>query len=340
MVATTGEHGFGKGGASGRPLVSCVVIFLNAQRFIQEAIESVLAQTHRNWELLLVDDGSTDASTRIALRYAQEHPGRVRYLEHPGHENRGMSASRNLGIDRARGEHVAFLDADDVWLPRKLERQVEILELQPEAGMVYGSTQYWYSWTGDPADALHDSRDFVERRGVQPNTLVKPPALLATFLRDGGAVPCLCSVLVRREVVEDVGGFEEEFRGQYEDQAFYAKIGLKAPVFVEDGCWSKYRRHPDSSWYVVQRTGQHHSARLFFLNWLARHLSEQDVKDSEIWKLLQEDRRFVRARVLLQKRKWRQAIVCALVLLLHHPRMFFLRLFGKTLRTIRKALVL
>src|SRR5215207_11709928 len=105
-------------------LVSSVMIFLNAEKFIEEAIESVFAQTYDNSELLLVDDGSTDDSTQIALRYAERDPEKVRYLEHPGHRNRGMSASRNLGVSHAEGEYVAFLDADDVWLPYKLQRQV------------------------------------------------------------------------------------------------------------------------------------------------------------------------------------------------------------------------
>src|SRR5258706_2880162 len=81
-----------------RSLVSVVVIFLNAERFISEAVESVVAQTYGNWELLLVDDGSNDGSTEIARSYAAKFPDKIRYLEHHGHENRGMSASRNLGI--------------------------------------------------------------------------------------------------------------------------------------------------------------------------------------------------------------------------------------------------
>src|SRR6266545_8317921 len=96
------------------PLVSTVMIFLDAEPFLEEAIDSVFVQTYRHWELLLVDDGSTDGSSDIAKRYAREHPGRVRYLEHPGHENRGTSASRNLGVRHSRGELVALLDADDV----------------------------------------------------------------------------------------------------------------------------------------------------------------------------------------------------------------------------------
>lgn len=85
------------------PLVSVVTIFLDAERFIEEAIESVFAQTYDRWELLLVDDGSTDRSRDVARRYAARYPSRVRYLEHPGHQNRGMSPSRNLGIAHAAG---------------------------------------------------------------------------------------------------------------------------------------------------------------------------------------------------------------------------------------------
>src|SRR5262249_44847302 len=136
-----------------RPLVSVVTIFLDAdERFFEEAIASVFAQTYTNWELLLVDDGSTNGSSEIARRYAREHADRIRYLEHPGHQNRGMSATRNLGVRHARGEYVGLLDADDIWLPEKLERQVAILEAHPEAGMVYGPTLVWYGWTGEPED--------------------------------------------------------------------------------------------------------------------------------------------------------------------------------------------
>src|SRR6187431_518610 len=78
-----------------KPLVTVIIVFLNAEKFIDEAIASVFAQSYSPWELLLVDDGSTDRSTAIARRYAQRHPNKVRYLEHSGHRNRGISASQN-----------------------------------------------------------------------------------------------------------------------------------------------------------------------------------------------------------------------------------------------------
>ena len=273
---------------SSKPLISSVIIFFNAQKFIREAIESVIAQTYDNWELLLVDDGSTDGSTQIALQYVEQHPRKVRYLEHVGHQNRGKEASRNLGISHAKGEYIGFLDADDVWLPHTLERQVAVIDSHPEAGMVYGSAHYWYGWTSNPDDSQRDFLHSVEEQGFEPDTLVEPLTWLTTFLRAGGAAPCICSVLVRCEVAKSIGGFEEEFRGQYEDQAFFVKAGLQAPVFVAGECWSKYRQHPDSSWHITQETGQHHPARLFFLGWLEEYLSEQGIEDPEIWKLLRE----------------------------------------------------
>lgn len=272
-----------------KALVSVIIIFLNAgQTFFEEAIESVFAQTYDNWELLLVDDGSTDISTKIALRYAEQHPGKVRYLEHEYHQNSGMSASRNLGIRNVRGAYIAFLDADDIWLPQKLEKQVAILEAQPEAAMVYGSTHMWYSWTCNPEDARLDRGRIL---GVQPDTLVKPPALLTLFLEGKAETPGTCSVLIRREVIKDVGGFEKSFRGMFEDQAFFFKVCLKAPVFVESGCWDRYRQHSKGSCYVAESQGQYHpqkqnSAHLTFLNWLEKYLTEQGVKNTEVWQAL------------------------------------------------------
>jgi glycosyltransferase involved in cell wall biosynthesis len=269
-----------------KPTVSAIIIFLNAEKFIEEAIQSVLAQTYEDWELLLVDDGSTDQSTQIAQHYAEQNKQRVFYLEHQNHQNRGMSASRNLGIRHARGKYIAFLDADDVWLPQKLEYQVRIMNAQPEAGMVYGNTLYWYSWTGDQAD---QQLDHIPPLGVAPNTLVDPPQLLQLYLSGKAAVPCTCSILVRHEVIERIGGFEESFRGMYEDQAFYTKICLTEPVYVTDVCLDQYRQHADSSCYIATNTGQANTARLNFLDWIITYLVSNQNKNPAIWMVLRRE---------------------------------------------------
>jgi glycosyltransferase involved in cell wall biosynthesis len=205
------------------PLVSAIIIFLNMEQFLEEAIASVLVQTYTHWELLLVDDGSTDGSTAIALRYARTYPSRIRYLEHEEHQNRGMSASRNLGIHYSSGHYIGFLDADDVWLPHKLVEQVALLEASPQAAMIYGRTQIWYSWLAHPD---HCRSDYFYDLGVAPDTLVAPPRLLTLLLQNRVQTPTTCNALIRREVVDAVGGFEEHFRGMYEDQAFFAKVEL------------------------------------------------------------------------------------------------------------------
>jgi glycosyltransferase involved in cell wall biosynthesis len=272
-----------------KPRVSVVMIFWNAERFIREAIESVFAQTYERWELLLVDDGSTDGSSAIALYYAQRYPEKVRYLAHACHANRGKSISRNLGIQHAKGEYLTFLDADDVLLPEKLERQTAILDSQPVAAMVYGASQYWYSWTGSPQAHRRDARGTL---GVQPDRLFYPPRLLTLFVKDGGIVPCLCGLLARRKVVEDIGGFEETIQHLYEDQVLLAKICLQAPVFVESGCGERYRQHPASSSYLAIRRGEYHPiwpnpAHLTFVNWLVNYVTRQRIKDVHLWKALQ-----------------------------------------------------
>ena len=111
-------------GISNASLVSVIIIFFNEARFLRQAIESVLVQTYDDWELLLVDDGSSDDSTAIARAYAALCPGKVIYLEHRDHQNRGASPSRNLGISHSRGDYIAFLDADDIWLPHKTKGAV------------------------------------------------------------------------------------------------------------------------------------------------------------------------------------------------------------------------
>jgi glycosyltransferase involved in cell wall biosynthesis/SAM-dependent methyltransferase len=262
--------------------VSVLVPFWNVRAFLPEAIESVFAQTFAGWELLLIDDGSTDGSTDVAKAWAARAPDRVRYLEHEQHRNRGVAASRNLGIREARGRYVAFLDADDVWFPPKLERQVAILDAEPRAAMVCGPSQFWYSWTGRPEDR---ERDYVKDLRVEPG-LVAPPALLIAYLTRGTFVANPSTILIRREVLDRVGGFEESFLGAvqtWEDVAFLSKIQLRDTVLVATECWSRYRRHEHSLLSVMSSTGHMEEGRLFFLRWLERYLTQQQVDSPAVW---------------------------------------------------------
>jgi teichuronic acid biosynthesis glycosyltransferase TuaG len=118
-----------------RPMVSVLMAAFNAAEFIGPAIESFLDQTYRASELLVVDDASTDGTASIVERYAEKEPSRVRLIRLG--TNGGPCRARNVALDHARGEFIAWLDDDDLWLPSKLEEQIRVLLERPEVGLVY-----------------------------------------------------------------------------------------------------------------------------------------------------------------------------------------------------------
>jgi glycosyltransferase involved in cell wall biosynthesis len=261
------------------------MIFLNAARFMEEAIASVHAQTFEDWELILVDDGAFDGSSNIALEQARKYPGRIRRVEHPQHANRGMSASRQRGVEESRGRWIAFLDADDVWHANKLREQLSILDAHPRAGMLYGAPLYWHGWTG-VADDIH--RNHVPGIGFSADRLFEAPELLRLTAPLGtGHVPCPSDVIVSRTAVDRVGGFEPTFRGAYEDVAFYVKVYLQEPVFVASATWTNYRIHSESCISTAVRTGSYQSSRLFFFNWFEQFLHRKGLAGTDIAARLQ-----------------------------------------------------
>lgn len=263
---------------AGAPTVSAIIIFKDEERFISEAISSVLEQTSDDWELLLVDDGSTDASTDIAREVAAGNHPKVRYLEHPDHENRGMSASRNLGISEAMGTFIAFLDADDKWLPEKLERQVADLTRHPEAAMVFGPLLRWRRWTGEPdaENYEHLVGNGWKRFGEHPyaGQIIEPPKLCRLILKDDYFIPSGC--LIRRSVLDEVGRFEAPFRGWFEDAVVMVKISLRFPVYVSPDVLYLYRWHPDSCTQLLDDDAVVEKRNTYYA-WVERHLRENDM---------------------------------------------------------------
>jgi len=282
--------------------VSVVMNFLNEQLFLETAIASVYGQSHDSWELLLVDDGSTDASTEIAKRHAAHDPARVRYLEHAGHANRGASAARNLGLAAATGELVAFLDADDVWLPNRLERAAALLHAHPAADMVYGRTEYWYSWADDPSGPT----DWIQQHGFRANRTVAAPDLLTMYLEGEASLPCMGSLTVRRAAARACGGFVDEFRGLYDDQAFLARFCLDHDVFVSEERWDRYRQHADSMCAVAERSDAAAAARQAYFSWLASYLEHRGLRGTRVWDALG------RALAEIHDRRWHARFARAL----------------------------
>jgi glycosyltransferase involved in cell wall biosynthesis len=267
-----------------QPLVSVIIGFYNEAAYLREAIISVLQQEYTAWELLLVDDGSTDASTTIAREFAAQYPGQVIYLEHPNHANRGVCASRNLGLQHAKANLFALLDADDVWRPFKLSQQVNIFRHFPDTDMVAEASEYWYTWN-DP-----QKENVVIAVGAKQDHLFQPGELVHELYPLGkGAAPCPSGLMMKKNIALALGGFEELFTGKYqlyEDQAYLMKFYLHQRVYVSSLCNNLYRQRQGSVVQWVHNEGHYHHVRAFFFRWLKQYLQHQNVKDLTIHRLL------------------------------------------------------
>ncbi len=255
--------------------VSVVMPCRDAAPYLPEAVASVRRQAGVEWELLVVDDGSTDASLSLAREQAEADP-RIRVLA-TGADRRGAAAARNVGLAAADGDLMAFLDADDVLLPGTLHHRAEALRAQPAAVATYGPSRWRHP--GHP----HLDRD-ERMRGVA-GRVHPPPALLnKVVLLNRSDVPCTCGVVVRAGAVREVGGFDEGFY-LFEDQTLWVKLFLRHPVHVDAFVGAEYRRHPGSLTARVDGPGafgtpRHASARQNFLDWVesyARHEGRLDA---------------------------------------------------------------
>lgn len=203
-------------------LVSVVIPAYNSGRFIKETVESVFAQTYTNLEILLVDDGSTDdLRDRAALLCAQD--SRLRYIYQ---DNRGVSDARNSGFEKCRGEYVAFLDADDVWLSGNISAKIEKLRMG-EFGLVHSD-----------ASVIDDNsrptgKVIVGREGYVLDKLLA---------WEGTSIPGPSSILVPRSVIERVGGFDTNLSTSA-DQDFFFRVASRYRIGRVPYVTWHYRMH-------------------------------------------------------------------------------------------------
>ena len=148
-------------------LVSIVTPVYNAERFIKETIDSVIAQTYKNWEMILVDDCSSDSSAEIIDEYVISD-SRIKYMKNA--ENSGAAVSRNAGIEAAEGQYIAFVDSDDVWESEKLEKQLEFMK---EKGYGFTFTSYRYVMEdGSVTDKTARAIEKINYNGLLKNTVI------------------------------------------------------------------------------------------------------------------------------------------------------------------------
>ena len=267
------------------PLVSVIISFFNEENFLTEAIESVLAQSYTNWEIILIDDGSKDKSTLMAKKYAEHYPDIIFYIEHENHANKGLSYSRNQGVTRAKGNLVAILDADDIWLTDKLKIQVQLMTAYPKAAMLCEASEYWHHpWR------LNSKYNGVIQIGNIRDRLFEPFELSKQlYPLSEGAAPCPSGIIIKRDVLIKHGAFEAQFIGKYqsyEDQAFLQKIYLNEYVYISSHCNNRYRQRSGSLVANMRNENDYHIVRKYFLEWLEQYVILNNIVEAEINALL------------------------------------------------------
>ena len=275
------------------PLVSVIMPFLNPNHgFMKEAVESILSQDYRPLEILFIDDGSHEMLDDLIRNWCTDVEVSFRLLHHKNMKHKGTSASRNLGVTASTGKYIAFLDADDVWLPGKIREQCAVLENDEYVSMVFGLTKYWFEWHNSTAG---DARDFTTLAGFRSMTVFKPPDYIVGMLRGRFLAPSASNMMARRDAALACGGFEEEFPGLYDDQVFIAKMALINKVCAVPKIWDKYRQHPDS---MMARTGyaEEVMARQNFLKWLTAFCHKSGLQYSEISEAIAKDRWLAKSR--------------------------------------------
>ncbi|MBK4732785.1 glycosyltransferase [Oxynema sp. CENA135] len=199
-------------------LISVIIPAYNAENTIQETLKSVFKQTFTDFEVIVIDDGSQDATVELISNI---NDPRFRFFSY---SNSGQGASRNRGLSHANGEYIAFLDADDLWTYDKLEAQLAALQAHPEAGVAY-------SWS----DCIDENSEFLRRGGhLTVNGNVYTNLLLVNFLENGS------NPLIRRSAIDEVGDFDESLPPA-EDWDLYLRLAARYSFVAVDRPQVLYR---------------------------------------------------------------------------------------------------
>jgi glycosyltransferase involved in cell wall biosynthesis len=230
-----------------KPLATVILPVYNSERFLGRTLDSIFAQTYPHFELLAVDDGSTDGSAQILEEYAGRFSDRMRILRHPDNKNRGVSAARNLAWENGCGTYTAFIDADDCWHPEKLASQVALMETHPDTGLCF--TQ---------ARLLRDAEDISYLHRQDTIGRIDADDTRSTFwqLVTGSLQCAFSSVMVRNEAVMAKAPFDLNLPYQSEDRIFLCKMAAGTSFTGLEQTLADYRIHDDNFTARIVRNGQ------------------------------------------------------------------------------------
>jgi glycosyltransferase involved in cell wall biosynthesis len=219
--------------ATDKPLVSMIVVCYNQDRWVLETLESVRAQTYKHTELIIVDDCSTDDSVAIIDRWLQETGIPCNFIRHE--KNMGVCRTVNDAVRAATGKYISMIASDDLWLPDKIERQVEIMEAQPEDVAVAYSKAFWIDADGRQLPGLCSGADWEPPRMPEGQ-------ILDALLRGWFVLPQ--TTLIRRSCYDKVGLYDEDL--PFEDRDMFMRIARHYSFIYFPLPTAKYRIHPKS----------------------------------------------------------------------------------------------
>ncbi len=239
------------------PKVSVITAAYNHLKFIRQSVESVQAQTFRDFEHIVIDDGSSDGTADILQTF-----GQITYVRQ---ENRGAHAAINRGIHMSTGEYIGVVDSDDAWLPNKLELQVALLDANPEAGMVYSLAYF--------IDSEGNRRDESWLMG----TPFDDPNQIFEELLQRNRIPVV-TALMRRTCLDEVGFFSEQFKA-LSDWDLWLRFCLQYPVLFIPEMLALYRVHQTNSWHELSGNGRVAKERLMLLRNTRKNLPGSKLDD-------------------------------------------------------------
>jgi glycosyltransferase involved in cell wall biosynthesis len=222
---------------SEEPLVSVIMNCYNCEAFLSEAIESVLNQTYKNFEIIFWDNNSTDNSSIIYNRY-QNRDNRLKYFL--SNTNTMLGEARNLAIEKASGEWIAFLDCDDIWLPEKIEKQIKLFNItnNPNVNLIYGQSLIF-----NDSRVVSNSEWFKKSLKYKDKFLLKklPEGQIFDKLIFVNFIPLLTAI-VKKSSIEKVGKINTEYN-LAEDYELFLKISLTGEALALNEIISLYRVH-------------------------------------------------------------------------------------------------
>ena len=250
--------------------VSIVIPAYNASQYLAETIESVLSQTFTDFELLIINDGSTDNTAEIVSFYSDKD-NRVKLFSQ---QNQGVSIARNTGIKIAKGEHIAFLDSDDKWLPNKLAAHIEHFHKTPDLGISFGRVEF-ITFDGKSTNYFSKSRLFK----IAPEHLYYENLIITPS-----------NAVIRRSIFDSIEGFDSNLSGTEDAELFFRimykgwkvegidkvlayyranQAGISSNLYRMEEDWKKFNQKIQT--YAPEFVNQHYKkAKAFFLRYLAR----------------------------------------------------------------------